>query len=470
VLFSQLTFLVFLVLALAGNLLTIRWSLANRLFLLGASLCFFAYWSLFDFGVFASVTAVNCACVVGVQRMQSAKARKSCVALSVLAGLGTIGCFKYRQFLWQNLAVIAEHCGWQLEPSTGGMAIPLAISFYTFQQMSTVIDLYHGRCRISSLLNYLLYVAFFPHLLAGPIVRGGELLPQIERPPRQRELNWGEGLFNFCGGLFLKAGVADHLSDIIDPFWSNTALASLTTADAWCVALMYSCQIFADFAGYSFMAIGVARLLGFTLPENFCAPYLACSFRTFWRRWHMTLSAFLRDYFYIGVLGGNRAPRWRIYVNLMFTMVLGGLWHGAAWTFIVWGAAHGAGLALERWFRIPEKADASVGVRAAWYVCVQLGVLAAWVPFRSPSLSFAGDFLARMLLLDGHARSAALAPGLCHGLLLTVPVIAYHLWHLHPALERLGRSPVLRGAMTGALGYGVLAMPHTPQGFIYFVF
>ncbi|HEY5312946.1 MAG TPA: MBOAT family O-acyltransferase [Pirellulales bacterium] len=469
-LFTQLTFVVFLVLVLVGNWLTCRWSLANRLFLLGASLCFFAYWSAFDFCVFVGVTAANAACMAGVQRAKSDGVRRACVWLSVLTGLGTIGCFKYRQFLWNNLAQLAGCCGWQWEPSAGGLVIPLAISFYTFQQMSIVIDVYRGQYRISSLLNYLLYVAFFPHLLAGPIVRGGELLPQIELPPRQRAYNWSEGLFNFFGGWFLKVAVGDHLSDIIDPFWNDAALATLSTADAWCLALMYSAQIFADFAGYSFMAIGVAHLLGFTLPDNFRAPYLACSFSSFWRRWHITLSTFLRDYLYIGLLGGNRVSRGRVYVNLLLTMIIGGLWHGAAWTFVLWGAVHGLGLAVERGLRINDRAKTNLGLRAAWYLFVQFSVLLAWVLFRSPSMAFAAEFISRLLLLEGHALNSTLAPVLSYGLVLIVPVIVYHAWHVYPKLEAFGQWLPMRGALTGALVYGVLAMPHLPQGFIYFVF
>jgi alginate O-acetyltransferase complex protein AlgI len=233
---------------------------------------------------------------------------------------------------------------------------------------------------------------------------------------------------------------------------------------------LYSCQIFADFGGYSFMAIGLGKVLGFELPENFRAPYLAGSFREFWQRWHISLSSFLRDYLYIGVLGGSRGRWWRTSLNLLITMLLGGLWHGPAWTFVAWGGLHGCGLVGERLLGFTEKDRKPLALRVVWYLVVQLAVVVAWVLFRSPDLAFAGAFLQRMFVLDGNGLSLELAPPLATVLFLTVPVVLHHLAHACPPLGHVTRAVWLRGALAGALLYAILVILHTPRGFIYFVF
>ena len=230
------------------------------------------------------------------------------------------------------------------------IVLPVGISFYTFVTLSYTLDVYLGRLKpIDSFLNYALFVTYFPHLVAGPIVRPTQLVPQFETPKQatRDQMLWGLGLMVL--GLFEKVVVADAgLANVADRVFS--AEGPIGFADAWLGTLAFSGQIFCDFAGYSTIAVGVSLCLGFALPDNFRMPYAAIGFSDFWRRWHISLSTWLRDYLYIP-LGGNRGSEVRTYVNLMLTMLLGGLWHGANWTFVVWGGLHGLYLAAERWIR-----------------------------------------------------------------------------------------------------------------------
>ena len=226
------------------------------------------------------------------------------------------------------------------------MTLPVGVSFFTFMAISYVVDTYRGELVPTTLMRFAVFQAFFPHLVAGPIVRAGELLPQLEQPRDPRRVDTGRAFFLIVTGLFLKVVIANHLATHIvdDVFAAPNRHSSLEVLVA---VYGYAVQIFADFCGYTNIAIGVALLLGFEFPQNFASPYTAVSLQDFWRRWHMTLSRFLRDYLYIP-LGGNRKGRIFTYRNLLLTMLLGGLWHGAAWTFVVWGGIHGLGLAVER--------------------------------------------------------------------------------------------------------------------------
>jgi alginate O-acetyltransferase complex protein AlgI len=296
------------------------------------------------------------------------------------------------------------------------------------------------------------------------------MLPQLARHPRDRVTDVTGGLYAFVLGLFFKAVIADHISDAIDPYWTDSAVRGLSTLDAWCVALLYSAQIFADFGGYSFMAIGLGKILGFELPTNFDAPYLAASFQEFWHRWHMTLSSFLRDYLFIGALGGSRVAAWRIPVNLIVTMLLGGLWHGPAWNFIAWGGLHGCALAIERSTGFTMKERRGTLARGLWFGAVFLTVLVAWVLFRSPDLRFAIHFLGRMAGLGAGNGGMRLAPEVANAIPLALPVLIYHLARTRLPVTALWQSWAFRGIVTGALSYVVLMAMHSPRGFIYFVF
>jgi D-alanyl-lipoteichoic acid acyltransferase DltB (MBOAT superfamily) len=258
-----------------------------------------------------------------------------------------LGFFKYGGFLLDTFTTVASWLGFAYQAPKPDIILPVGISFYTFVTLSYTLDVYHRRTApVRSFLDFALYVTFFPHLVAGPIVRPDELIPQFDRPHQATKTQFIWGLFLLTLGLFLKVGLADGLlSDTADTVFGVPF--PLHPLDAWTGVFAFSSQIFCDFAGYSTCAVGVALCLGFTLPDNFRYPYAAIGFSDFWRRWHITLSTWLRDYLYIP-LGGNRDGRGRTYLNLLITMLLGGLWHGAAWTYVVWGALHGLYLALER--------------------------------------------------------------------------------------------------------------------------
>jgi D-alanyl-lipoteichoic acid acyltransferase DltB (MBOAT superfamily) len=273
--------------------------------------------------------------------------RKMLLVVSLIGNLGMLCFFKYGGFLLENFLTLVNAVGIDYSPAAPNIILPAGISFYTFTTLCYTIDMYKKKSEpVKSLLDFSLFVTFFPHLVAGPIVRPPQLVPQFLTPRTATKQMFTQGLFLLSLGLFMKVVMADGmLANSSDTVFG--AQQALSTIDAWMGVLAFSGQIFFDFAGYSTCAIGVAKCLGFTLPENFRYPYAAVGFSDFWRRWHITLSAWLRDYLYIP-LGGNRKSSSRTYVNLMLTMLLGGLWHGASWTFVAWGGLHGIYLCVER--------------------------------------------------------------------------------------------------------------------------
>jgi D-alanyl-lipoteichoic acid acyltransferase DltB (MBOAT superfamily) len=280
--------------------------------------------------------------------------RKILLAISLIGNFGMLGFFKYGGFLLENFVVLTSALGIDFQPAKPDIILPVGISFYTFQTLSYTIDMYRKNSEPErSLLDFSLFVTFLPQLVAGPIVRPSQLIPQFKAPHVANSRQLTQGLFLLSLGLFMKVVMADTMlaasSDAV--FGAAQALNPL---DAWMGVLAFSGQIFFDFAGYSTCAIGIGLSLGFTLPDNFLYPYAAIGFSDFWRRWHITLSSWLRDYLYIP-LGGNRRKKVRVYGNLMVTMLLGGLWHGANWTFVVWGGLHGLYLCVEKFIQDKRK-------------------------------------------------------------------------------------------------------------------
>jgi len=280
--------------------------------------------------------------------------RKALLWVSLIGNLGMLAFFKYGGFLLENFVLLTNAIGIDYQPAAPNIILPVGISFYTFQTLSYTLDMYRRKSEPEkSLLDFSLFVTFLPQLVAGPIVRPDGLIPQFKTPHTATGAMMTKGLFLLSLGLFMKVVLADTmLSSPADTVFNAPNM--LQTLDAWMGVLAFSGQIFFDFAGYSTCAIGIASCLGFTLPHNFLYPYAAIGFSDFWRRWHITLSTWLRDYLYIP-LGGNKKGELRTYTNLMTTMLLGGLWHGASWTFVVWGGLHGTYLCVERMFR-PKKA------------------------------------------------------------------------------------------------------------------
>lgn len=322
----------------------------------------------------------------------------------VSLNLGLLFYFKYAYFVAGLLSGTAG-----LEYSSTNIVLPIGISFFTFQQIAYLADTYGGKCRERSFRAYLLFVSFFPQLIAGPIVHHSEMMPQFHRRRLDPvSVNLAIGLTIFVIGLSKKMLLADTFALIATPTFDAAADGrGIDFWQAWIATLAYTLQIYFDFSGYSDMAIGIGRMFGIQLPINFASPYKATSLIDFWRRWHITLSRFLRDYLYIP-LGGNRKGRGRTYTNIAVTMLLGGLWHGASWTFILWGAIHGAGLLVNHiWGRFKIRIPLAKPV--GWLLTFAL-IVVAWVLFRADSLAAAGRMYSSMFGANGILVSTFLAP------------------------------------------------------------
>ena len=353
--------------------------------LVAASLCFYAWWNPWHLPVVIGSTLFNF--WVGQQIIASSANRSRWLWFGIAGNLLLLGVFKYTHFAW---GIVADVSG--VSMTIPAIALPLGISFFTFTQIAYLVDTARGDVRETNPLYYALFVTFFPHLLAGPIIHHKEMMPQFADIANRRfnAENFARGLFLLALGFGKKVLIADPLGAAANAGYSD--IGALGCSDAWLTTLAYSFQIYFDFSGYTDMALGAALMFNIRLPVNFNSPYLAVNIQDFWRRWHITLSRFLRDYLYVP-LGGNRAGEWRIAGNVMATFLLGGLWHGAGWTFIVWGGLHGAALVI---FRIWQR----TGWRLHRFVAVTLTfsfVHVTWIFFRAPSLPEAWRMLAKLV-------------------------------------------------------------------------
>jgi alginate O-acetyltransferase complex protein AlgI len=362
---------------------------AWRPFILAASYFFYGWidwrWVL----LLIASSVVNTVAAQVIARNPSAVTRKRALIAAVAFDLGLLAVFKYLSFFVSETDNALDSIGLGSSIPLVQIVLPIGISFFTFQAISYVVDVYRGDTPAASIVDVAILQAFFPHLVAGPIVRANELLPQLRTPRDPRAVLAGPAIFLIVGGLLKKTVIADELARrVVDPVYNEPAAHS--GAEITLAFYAFAAQIYCDFSGYTDMAIGLALLLGYQLPQNFNRPYLALSLQDFWRRWHMTLSRWLRDYLYIP-LGGNRKGRLKTYRNVMITMLLGGLWHGASWTFVLWGGIHGAGLSAERWAR-ERNGGLRVPSWVAWLVTFNV-VCIAWVFFRAPDLATAFDVL-----------------------------------------------------------------------------
>jgi len=389
--FSSITFLFFFLPATVGLYALATRQLRNAV-LLFASVVFYIWGS----GTLVGVLAVSVVVDYGLGFVAGRAAanddtrlRRIAITLSVVTNLGLLAWFKYATWLIENATDAGLYTG-----SAPNVVLPIGISFFTFQSMSYTIDVARGRCEhLVNPIDFAVYVTLFPQLIAGPIVRFHEIEPQI-RNRRFDMAQVGEGAIRFSHGLAKKLIVADTLAPVADAAFASD---DLTMGAAWIGVLAYTMQIYFDFSGYSDMAIGLGRMFGFTIPENFNRPYSAVSITDFWRRWHITLSNWFRDYLYIP-LGGSRGSSGAAYRNLMVVFFLTGLWHGANWTFVVWGIYHGSWLLAERRFGLRNlDGSRSPGVRRASTFLI---VVVGWVLFRSDSLGDAGSYLVSMVSFD----------------------------------------------------------------------
>lgn len=405
-LFNSYSFIfIFLPIAIAGfyGLGMLGYRRLVILWLVGSSLFFYGWWNpLYLWLICGSISFNYLIGFLVIPRPDRDQRRKLVLILGIAGNLLSIGYFKYANFFVDTINSTAG-TSWTLEK----IILPLAISFFTFQQITYLVDSYQGRQKDRDFLHYCLFVTFFPQLIAGPIVHHAEMLPQFAKESLYKPKfdRFAIGLTIFFIGLFKKTVLADGIGIYADRVFNAVETgAPATFLEAWVGALSYSFQIYFDFSGYSDMAIGLALLFGVRLPLNFFSPYRSQSIIDFWRRWHMTLSRFLRDYIYIP-LGGNRGGKNRRNINIMITMLLGGLWHGAGWTFIIWGGLHGAYILTNHlWRHYSRKSNFGVPRRVAGSLSWTLtffAVVIAWVFFRAESLGTANELITSMLGFNG---------------------------------------------------------------------
>lgn len=408
--------------------------------LLVASYVFYMAWDWRFAGLILMSTAID----YGVGRAmndRTPRGRRGLLVLSLVVNLGILGFYKYFDFFVESFAGL-----FGLDPASAtlGLVLPVGVSFYTFQSMSYTIDVYRGRLQpVRSAVDFALFVAFFPQLVAGPIVRAATFFPQLRAWSAPDGLRLREAIQLILFGLVKKMVLADRFAMIADPHFADPGTDPVA---AWVGVFAFAMQIFFDFSGYTDIARGCALVLGFDFPVNFRRPYLATSITDFWHRWHISLSNWLRDYLYVP-LGGNRHGTWKTYRNLMLTMLLGGLWHGAAWTFVVWGAWHGALLAIERALGHATRGSVlarlvdTPGLRPLRVLWTFVLVCAGWVVFRAPDLATARSLFEGLFAVDQFVEWKAfteVAPALWWGTALTL-VVAW-LEDRYGLLSRLPRQ------------------------------
>ncbi|MFK8030363.1 MAG: MBOAT family protein [Gammaproteobacteria bacterium] len=449
-LFNSYEFLfVFLPLTVAGYFLLGRFGSATvaKLWLILTSLFFYGWWNPVYLILLVGSILIN----FWFGSRLARKPDRGWLITGIVFNLGLLGYFKYAGFFVSTIAAISGS-DWQIE----AIVLPLAISFFTFQQIAFLVDAYRSESSESDFLSYCLFVTFFPQLIAGPIVHHKQMLPQFARPETFtfQAASVSTGVTVFFLGLFKKVVLADSIAVYGSPvFAAADAGAAVTFFEAWGGALAYTFQLYFDFSGYSDMAIGLALIFGIRLPVNFESPYKAVSISDFWRRWHITLSTFLRDYLYIA-LGGNRQGPVRRYINLALTMLLGGLWHGAGWTFVIWGGLHGLYLIINHaWRRVVSAAVSGSRVYGlfAWaltFLCVVIG----WVFFRAESLDGALSMLAGMSGLNGAQLDVRLAGWLS----VLSPLVDFK--GSHAGAFRLDGAPWIL-----ALGFVAFFMPNVRE-------
>jgi alginate O-acetyltransferase complex protein AlgI len=471
VVFNSLAFVAFFILVLVLHNLPFGWK-TKKINLLIASYLFYAAWNPPFVILLWISTIVDWYAAQKLVHAQRQSARHAWMLLSVVANLGMLGYFKYGHFLLDNFGALMATFGVHYVPPSWDIVLPVGISFYTFATMSYTLDVYLRRAKpATNFLDYALFVTFFPHLVAGPIMRPTELVPQFAEPRRASLDQLRFGLVLMTIGLFQKIVLADgFLSRPAESVYDGDKLPG--ALDAWVSTLAFSGQIFCDFAGYSTTAIGVAMCLGFAMPDNFRFPYAAVGFSDFWRRWHITLSSWLRDYLYIP-LGGNRHGPARTYMALMGTMLLGGLWHGANWTFVVWGGLHGLYLSVERVLR-SRFAGYSPGPLAVFALGMLTYALVniTWVFFRAHTFGKAWIVLRGMFGGNGHTEPILHTAQLVMTLLIVAGLVAAH-WimrrqTLESMLERVPAIPM--SAALGSMVFAIVIAQGAGNAFIYFQF
>jgi alginate O-acetyltransferase complex protein AlgI len=473
-LFCSQQFLLFFTIVFVAYWLT-PWHRVRVGLLLVASLYFYASWNHWLAAIIAISTTFDYLIARGLDASATPWRRKLMLSASLVGNLGLLVYFKYANFFLHSVEEAARAAGATASLPVLKVILPIGISFYTFEAINYTVDVYRRRVSAErNLLHFMLFITFFPHLVAGPIVRARDFLPQIRRRKRWSWARMELGTRFLLLGMFKKLAIADHMAAFADPVFANPA--KYGSGAVWVATLAYALQIYCDFSGYSDMALGCAHLLGYKLAQNFNLPYLAANPSEFWHRWHISLSTWLRDYLFIP-LGGSRGGKARTYRNLMVTMVLGGLWHGASWTFVFWGFLHGLLLMTHRAFqgfckprpRLDGVLQGMVGTmlrRTVTFLCICF----CWVFFRAATFGAAWEMIRRLVV--PHAGEAPPLPvvSLCYTVAVFVVcyVVAYNgLW------KRLATrlpAPMLGCGYAMALSLALLLAPGTTKTFIYFQF
>ena len=470
--FNSLTFLVFFVVVLAIYYLPWTWT-QRKVFLLLASYVFYAAWNPPFVLLLMGSTVIDWIVAKRMAATDDQVRRRALLMVSLVFNLGVLAFFKYGAFLLENFVHLAHLVGVEYAPPTWNIVLPIGISFYTFLTLSYTIDVYHRKIEPgNSFLDYAFFITFFPHLVAGPIIRAADFLPQCAAPRLATRDQFTWGLTLMVIGVFEKVVLADAITaPVADTVYG--AVSSAGFIDAWIGTLAFSAQIFFDFAGYSTCAIGAALCLGFVLKDNFRFPYAAIGFSDFWQRWHISLSTWLRDYLYIP-LGGNRHGPWKTRRNLMLTMLLGGLWHGASWRFVAWGGLHGTYLIAER------ELKARIG-RVAWLETTPARVLLAmgtfalvcltWVFFRAHNFADAMRLLRAMLIGAPDALSLGVFATVSV-VVVTALLLGAHWWMRDSSLEAKWQQLSVwgRSAVLATLILSIALVPGDDRAFIYFQF
>ncbi len=446
-------------------------AIARKVLLTTASLLFYSAWRWPFTSLLLFSTVLDFFCARAIHDATSRARRRLFLVFSMMGNLGVLGVFKYTNFILANVEALLGVTGLQIEIGPLSIILPLGISFYTFQTMSYTLDVYRGRCEPrKSILDVALYVSFFPQLVAGPILRASHFLPQLDKPQTFDINRAKSGIMLMIWGMAKKLLVADALSPIVEQAYAQPELYSW-----WGLVLATYCfafQIYCDFSGYSDLAIGAARILGFDIPLNFNRPYFATNITFFWRRWHISLSSWLRDYLYIS-LGGSRGTRYRTLANLLATMLLGGLWHGASWNFVIWGGIHGLALTLHKLYLWkthrdkPQQTTKPIRWLILTFLNFQL-VCLTWIFFRAETFDKAMSIISRIFSGASGLMVPYLFPAVLIPLLLIVQAVQARTSITEQLLvhPRLSRFVIYFG---GALMLAVMTSS-TPVDFIYFVF
>jgi D-alanyl-lipoteichoic acid acyltransferase DltB (MBOAT superfamily) len=472
-LFNSLTFVVFFAVVVTAYWSFRSWTLRKNL-LVTASYIFYGAWNPPFAALLFATTAMDFWLGARIAKAKGHHARRIWLVASVCMNLSMLGFFKYGNFLLENFQWLMVQIGVIYQPPHLDILLPVGISFYTFHSLSYTLDVYRGVMQpTKSLRDFVLAVSFFPQLVAGPIVRAGDFLPQLLAPPKPQTGRFLWGLALMTLGLFEKVVLADTLlAGSADRVFGYGG--PLIALDSWMGVIAFAGQIFFDFAGYSTCAIGAALCLGFHLKDNFRFPYAAIGFSDFWRRWHISLSTFLRDYLYIP-LGGNRVGGVRAAANLVIVMFLGGLWHGAAWTFVVWGLLHGFYLVVEHTLRAffgNKTWTDSLAVKILLGLVTYAAVCLAWVFFRASDFTVASRILRGMF--GGHAHGDAI---LSTREMLQIGIVTFFMilahWSLREisieqAVERLPRWVVT--AVWAVMACAIILNQGNSNAFIYFQF